>query len=510
MKKVVIKSMIVLSVMMAGTVVSPTTALAQTQETQQVEETREQRKARKKAEKEAEKARKAAEKAEKARLKEEAKIAAILAAQRKDGSLAQEPETTTTYGPEWGENATAEQRQENVYTFNFFTDAFNNKDYDKALEYMYTLINNCPKARSSVYANGAAIYRTKITRSRSLAEKSANIDSLMHIYDYRLAAFADDKEYGEVYILKMKAKDYYQYRSEDKQGMLQLFRQAIEIDPEVDPGFINQYFKVLVDEYQALNVETDYFMSEYEFMASKMDQVTDEQEKATFDGLLINSGAADCANLERIYRERVESNPEDSALVEKVFKLLARGKCQSEFFFEIGEMYFAAQPQSSTAQFLSATYEAVGNHTRAVELLRAAVEVEADPMIKAQLCVQIAGSELAAGAGKEAAATAKRALEFNPENGMAYVILAQSYTSATCEDFDKLTIYWLSYDLVQKARGYFEGDEAHQQMCNDLMTTYRGFFPKQSDCFFRGLQDGHSYDVKCGWVAGTTTVRSQK
>ena len=199
--------------------------------------------------------------------------------------MVEEQKPATTYGPEWGENATAAEREENVRIFNFFTDAYNNKDYDKALEYMNTLIQNCPKARSSVYANGANIYRTKIARSKSLTEKVAHIESLMNLWDLRLAAFADDKEYGEVYILKNKAKDYYKYRSEDKQGMLQLFRQAIEKDTEVDATFINQYFTVLVEEYQNLNVETDHFMNEYEFMASKMDQVTDPEAKTTFDAV---------------------------------------------------------------------------------------------------------------------------------------------------------------------------------------------------------------------------------
>ena len=329
MKRIVIKSMVVLSLVMAGTM-NTTTLLAQTQESQQVEETPAQRKAREKAErkaaKEAEKARKAAEKAEKARKAEEEKIAKIIAAQKaaaaKNG-VVEEQKPATTYGPEWGENATAAEREENVRIFNFFGDAYNNKDYDKALEYMYTLIQNCPKARSSVYSNGANILRNKIARSKSMDEKLVHIEALMKLWDLRLAAFADDEKYGEVYILKNKAKDYYKYRSEDKQGMLQLFREAIEKDPEVDATFINQYFTVLVEEYDALNVETDHFMSEYEFMASKMDLVEDAEAKTTFDALLIKSGAADCTNLEKIFGERLANNPDDAAQIEKAFKLFA-------------------------------------------------------------------------------------------------------------------------------------------------------------------------------------------
>ena len=517
MKRIVIKSMVVLSLVMAGTM-NTATLMANTVESQQVDETPAERKAREKAEKaaakEAEKARKAAEKAEKARKAEEEKIAKIIAAQKaaaaKSG-VVEEQKPATTYGPEWGENATAAEREENVQKFNFFTDAYNNKDYDKALEYMNYLIQNCPKARSSVYANGANIYRSKIARSKSLEEKVANIEALMGLYDARLAAFADDKQYGEVYILKAKAKDYYKYRSEDKQGMLELFRKAIEIDPEVDATFINQYFTVLVEEYEALNVETDHFMNEYDFMASKMDVVTDEEAKTTFDALLIKSGAADCTNLERIFGERLANDPENAAQVEKAFKLMARNNCQSEFFLSVGEKYYAQNPSTAVAQRLSRAFEANKNFDKALEYLRAAIEIEADPAVKANLCVQIAGTELSAGASKEAAAWAKKAIEFNAENGSAYLCLAQAYVDgATCEGFDKQTVFWLACDLITKARTLFEGNEAQQEMCNTLLTTYRAYFPKQADCFFRGIQEGDAYTVNCGWVSGSTTVRAAK
>ncbi|MBQ2247291.1 MAG: hypothetical protein II323_00860 [Tidjanibacter sp.] len=518
MKKVVIKSMVVLSLVMGGTF-NTTNLMAQTQETQQVEETPAQRKAREKAEKkaakEAEKARKAAEKAEKARKAEEEKIAKIIAAQKaaaaKNG-VVEEQKPATTYGPEWGENATAAEREENLRIFNFFSDAYNNKDYDKALEYMYTLINNCPKARSSVYANGSNIYRNKIARAASLAEKSVYIDSLMKVYDYRLAAFADDKEYGEVYILKNKAKDYYKYRSEDKQGMLDLFRKAIEKDPEVDPTFINQYFTVLVEEYEALNVETDHFMNEYEFMANKMDGVTDPEAKTTFDALLIKSGAADCNNLETIFSDRLKNNPDDAALIGKVYRLLLRNNCQSAFFLEVGEKNYAINPTTVDAQILSRAFEANNMYDKALEYLRAAVEMETDPILKSNLCAQISGTELSAGAAREAANFAKMALEFNADNGTAYICLAQAYVDGAngCDDFGKQTVFWLASDLVAKARTLFEGNEKQQDVCNQLLSTYRGYFPKQADCFFRGLQDGDAYNVNCGWVSGGTTVRAAK
>ena len=345
-------------------------------------------------------------------------------------------------------------------------------------------------------------------------EKLGHIEALMKLWDLRLAAFADDEKYGEVYILKNKAKDYYKYRSEDKQGMLQLFREAIEKDPEVDATFINQYFTVLVEEYDALNVETDHFMSEYEFMASKMDLVEDAEAKTTFDALLIKSGAADCTNLEKIFGERLANNPDDAAQIEKAFKLLSRNNCQSEFYLTVGEKYYAQAPSTQTAQLLSRAFEANKMFDKALEYLRAAVEVEQDAKIKANLCIQISNTELSAGAAREAATWAKKAIEFNPENGSAYLCLAQAYVDGSnCEGFDKQTVFWLASDIVAKARAMseaVEGSEAQQEICNTLLATYRNYFPKQADCFFRGLQEGDAYTVNCGWVSGSTTVRPVK
>lgn len=511
MKKVVIKSMLVLSLVMAGTM-NTTVTLAQTQGTEQVEtpaEKKAREKAEKKAAKEAEKARKAREKEIRDSIKQAERIAKLVAAQSADGTLAQQQQTTSanTFGEEWG---APEKRADNAATYNFFDNAFKNREYDKALDYMYTLIENCPAARVGIYATGAEIFRHKIIFSKTMDEKSQWVSKLMELYDYRLAAFADHKEYGEVYILKQKAKDYFQYRSDDKAGMLGLFRMAIEKDPDIDATFINQYFQVLVEEYMELNVETDHFMNEYEFLAPKMDQVTDEQAKNTFDNLLVNSGAADCNNLELIYRNKITKNPNDEALLAKVFNLMSRSQCESGFYLEVGEKYYALAPSTDVAKRVSTAFEKSGNTAKAIEYLRAAMDNETDAAKKATLCVQLAANLLTSGSAREAAGVAKQAIELDGEYAMAYVILAQAYTQTSGDAFNKQTVYWLASDLVAKARSLSQGDENMQNTCNSLLSTYRGYFPKQSDCFFRGLQDGQSYYVNCGWVTGNTTVRSNK
>ena len=376
---------------------------------------------------------------------------------------------------------------------------------------MYTLIQNCPKARSSVYANGSNIYRNKIARSKSLEEKAANIDSLMNLYDYRLQAFADDKQYGEVYITKNKAKDYYKYRAEDKQGMLKLFRRGIEIDPEIDATFINQYFTVLVEEYEALNVETDHFMNEYEYLAEKMDKVTDEEAKTSFDALLIKSGAADCANLEQIFSARLENNWNDAKQVEKAFKLMARNHCESDFFLSVGEKYYAVKQESSIAMLLAQVFQNRKDFAKANQYLREALVKEADATKREELLTRIGILEMTTNNYAAAISAFNESLNIDADDddGLALYFLAQCYVAGAKDcnsELAKHSVYWLAYDLVQKALPLLEvTDAAVAENAKNLANSYRSVFPTTEECFFAELREGATYTINCGLAKGLQT-----
>ncbi|MDY3979287.1 MAG: enzyme of heme biosynthesis [Tidjanibacter sp.] len=520
MKKSLIRFALVLTLVGAGSATYNELS-AQTTETVDAKTAAKLEKERQKAEK----ARlKAEAKAEKERLKAEAaeakqreKIQKIIEQQAKEAARngqAQEQtaQQNTTFGPEWGENATPEERMANVQTFNFYNDAYNNKDFDKALKYLDELLVKCPKARSNIYVYGTNIYKNKIARSRTLDDRNAYVDSLMMLYDQRLVNFGDDEKYGRSYILKRKASDYYNFKSDDKQGMLKLFKQAIEADNEVDSEFINQYFMVLTEEYQALNVETDYYMNEYDVLSDKLAKIDNDEAKNSFDALFLSSGAANCDNLETVFKSHLAANPNDEVQIAKAFKFLSKNECRTPFFFTVADNYFALNPTATVAIVIKKAYESVGDNAKALSYLRAAFDREKDQIEKAKLAVEIAGTELAANNARAAADYAHQAMKLNPDSGLAYICLAQAYVTGTsaCADFEKQTVFWLAYDTAAKARQLFEGGDAQQiQTTETLMSTYRKYFPSQSDCFFRGLQAGDSYTVSCGWISGNTTVRPQ-
>lgn len=429
---------------------------------------------------------------------------ALLAA----GAQAQTP----SLGPQWGENATPEERHENALRFNFYRDAYNSQRYDDALGYLPDLIEKSPRGAQNIYVYAINIYKNKIQRSMNLAERKAYVDTLIDLYDLREKYFGDNAKYGRPYILVQKAKDYASLMAADRDGVRMYFEEAVkanEAAPDVD--FINLYFNELTTDYKTDLVETDDYMDQYEWLNGLLDKVQGQDEaKNTFDALFISSGAANCENLERIYKARIEADPEDVATIAKAFGLLVRSECDTPFLTEVGEMYYAADPSAATARALASAYTKTGDIDKALSFLKAAFEAETDPVAKSMLAIEISGNELGRHNASAAASYAAQARQLNPENGYAYMMQAQAYAegSGVCDGFDRQTVFWLAYDLLATGRQYFDAGAPEISQIDKLMSVFRQSFPKRDELFFRGItENGSAYDVRCGWITGRTTVK---
>lgn len=425
----------------------------------------------------------------------------------------------TNHGPQWGgPNSTQEERHKNVLIFNFYQDAYNQKNYDLALSYFPQIVENAPRAMVGTYVYAGNIYKIKIQQARTLAEKNAYIDTLMMVYDMRIEYFADHARYGKSYTLIQKAKDFLNFKPTDREGIRKVFDEAIaensgNLDAEM-LNLINNYFKELTDDYLQELIDTEEYLEYYDNLSGLLAKATDpaaDEARTTFDALFIQSKAGDCETIERIFKGRLAENPDDTDILFKAFTQLRSLSCNSPFFFQVGEKYFQLEPNSSTAMALAKAYERNGNLNKSMEYLRKAVDVETDMVAKANLCVEISGMEIAANNGQRAAEFARMAMRYNPQNGYAHMFLAQAYAigASNCEDFDRQTVYWLAVDELHKARRIFAGNPDDLKTVNELISTFSSFYPTKEDLFFRGINAGDPHDVKCGWVTGRTTVKER-
>ena len=262
----------------------------------------------------------------------------------------------------WGD--TPEERQQNILNSNFLKESCDNKDYDAAAHYLKELLDKCPKASENTFVRGTTLYKNKINRAQTLAEKNMSIDSLMLIYDLRNQYFGNHPKRGTAYILDRKAREYLIYKPSDRAGIREAFREAIAAGGDnTDPETVVVYFSNLCDDYKNTDeVMPDEVLSEYERLEPFFAKHPEAAEyKSQFDAAFGLSGAASCENLEKLYRAKIEAAPDDEALLAQAVGMVSRAKCDGDFYFSIAEKYYQLKPSSETAMFLAQAFQNKGD-----------------------------------------------------------------------------------------------------------------------------------------------------
>ena len=411
----------------------------------------------------------------------------------------------------WGD--TPEERQQNILNSNFLKESCDNKDYDAATHYLQELLAKCPKASENTFVRGITLYKNKINRAKTLDEKNMFIDSLMLIYDLRNEYFGDHAKRGTAYILDRKAREYLTYKPNDRKGIRETFRAAIEAAGDnADPETVVVYFSNLCDDYKNTDeVMPDEVLAEYERLEPFFAKHPEAAEyKSQFDAAFGLSGAASCENLEKLYRAKLEAAPDDEALLAQAVGMMSRAKCDGDFYFSIAEKYYEMDPSSETAMFLAQAFQNKGDYAKAQTYLNEALAVEQDPAERQKLLVRIALVGLVANDIPNAASAARQARDLNPEDGVPYFVLAQCYASsaAACGGFAGQATFWAAYDTMAKAVELLPSDSEYLEHAKTSLSAFRNRFPSSEECFFNELQEGARYTVNCGTAAGvSTTVR---
>ena len=411
----------------------------------------------------------------------------------------------------WGN--TPEERKENILASSYLKEEVANRNFNSAARYLQQLLAACPDASENIYANGIKLYKDKVNRAESLAQKRAFADSIILLYDIRIQHFANHPKRGKVYLLERKAREYLTYKAHDREGVAEAFEAAIAAQDQagaVNPEVVAIYFKNICDDYQNDIVDAMTVVNAYDSNAKYFENIAPEmaQYKEQFEQCFGMSGAASCENIEKIFSAKMEANPGDAKIVEQAFKLMARANCSSAFFFTVGEKHYANQPSSEVAMLLAQGFQDQKNYDKANQYLREALAVETVDAEREKLYVRIGILDMSMNNFAAAVEAFRAAQAINPENAHAPFFLAQCYVNGAsgCSGIAKDAIYWVAYDLIQKALPLLEAqDAARVDAANQLAAAYRGAFPTKEECFFNELAEGSSYTVNCGFAQGVST-----
>ncbi len=420
-------------------------------------------------------------------------------------AFAQNHEENPNYGK------TPAERAENLRKLNSLRDGINKKDYQKAAVYLKDLMDNAPAASSNIYIWGATIYRNKAAGAESVTEKKVYTDSLMLVYDRRVKYFGDSPTKGAAYIRQQKAREYAALDPLDRAGVRKLYREAVDTKGATAEIAV-EYFQQLVNGFRGSEIEAGDLIGEHERLLPLMAGASPE-EKGIFESLFASSGAASCESLEALFSKELAADPDNTDVLAKAFDLMTTAGCDSDFYVSVAEKYYAQHPSPDVAVRLASAFENRRDYGKALKYLNEMLDAESDPASKSNIHVRIAASELGAKNSSNAAQAARQAILLNPDNGFAHLFLAESYIAGTggCSGFQASTVFWLAYDELARARQAFAGEPAQQAAVDARMANCRANFPTFEEGFMYvdGYQDGKSYTVNCGWISGTTTIRSR-
>ena len=415
----------------------------------------------------------------------------------------------------WGE--TPEQRKENILASTFLKEELANRNFNQAAKYLQQLLQQCPAASENTFVRGVTLYKNKINRARSVAEKNVYVDSLLLLYDIRLEYFGSHPKRGKAYILDRKAREHLTYRESDREGIRKDFEVAIaaqvEMNGTADPALVAIYFKNLCDDYTNDIVDAMTIVNAYEENSKYFANVDESQAefKNQFEASFGASGAASCENLQKIFEPKIAAASTDEALLAHVFQLMNKANCDSDFYISVCEMYYNVKPQSSIAMLLAQIFQNKKEFAKANKYLREALANETVAEEREKLLARIGILEMTANNYAEAVKSFLESINIDDtdDDGLALYFLAQCYVAGSKDcgtELAKHSVYWVAYDLVQKAIPLLEvTDAAVAANAKNLANSYRSVFPTAEECFFAELKEGATYTVGCGLAKGLTT-----
>lgn len=395
--------------------------------------------------------------------------------------------------------------------------------YEDALAPWTSVYENCPAASKNIYIYGPRIFRGMFEKETDPAKKKEIVDKVMEIYDKRMEYFTDDPK-GTV--LVYKAYDYMELMGDDvdNEVMYAWLGEAVkDMKDQLYPSDAYSYYMVAsLTRYLQDNSKKDQYINDYFTVTGYVDQAiasaeaADDKTNADYlvavkEGIVrgfVNSGAGDCKTLTEYYADKVEPNRDNKEFLNEVVSALASLGCnETELYFTASEYLHRLEPSANSALGLANRSLKNNDYDTALRYYEEAANMETDKSKASNYMLQLAGIFTNQRNFAKARQAANEGLGYNPNNGEAYILIAQLYASTAGNIFPEPEkrglVFCAAVDKLQRARSV---DPSVSSKANNLINQYTGYFMDAEAAFMMGIKEGDSVFIP-GWIGETTTVR---
>lgn len=414
-----------------------------------------------------------------------------------------------------------------LQNISIYTEYVKTGNYEDAYECWKQVFTDAPLAQSGTYSNGAKILHSLIAKAKTAEDQIKYAEELQQVYEQRLKYLDQLNTFVKNPVTAAEVKgtqahDYIAYNPKvDVNKAYELLREAVNMGKEETAYYVlgdlmkitGQKFKKDGESHREALLQDYLDCSNYinTVIAGIEDEKMLEQARQTkenIDGYFVNSGAADCESLQKIYAEKVEANKTDLEYLRKVVSIMGMLKCtDSDAYFAAAEYAHAIDPSSETAKSLGLLYARKRqDYNKALEYFDQAIELEENNFNKADMYYTAAVILNQLKQTSKAKSYLQKSISLNPNDGNPYILLAQMYAANhkwTTETALNQCTFFVVIDKLQKAKSV---DPSVAEKANQLIKEYSEYTPKIEDLFMLKIKAGDQVTVG-GWINETTTVR---
>lgn len=415
-----------------------------------------------------------------------------------------------------------ESSQACLENVSLFAESAKYKNYADALAPWESAYAECPRASRAIYTYGVRIISWQIEQENDVAKKDALVDKLMKLYDDQIKYFGTDSKQPTAYLLGMKAYYSLLYRPADYAIPYTWLKESVNaLGLAAQPGFLQQFVIASSELYKAGKLSAETFIQDYlysndlvetnaanESLKNASDYAQVDQ---SLDFLFVQSGVADCNQLDKIYGAQVTTRSKDLDFLNSTIRFYKRLGCnQSDVFFKAAQYAHIIKPTSESANGCAEMCYKKEEFSKAIDYYREGVSLATSDKEAADYLLKIAqiyNSKL--NNSLKSREYARLSLERNPNQGAPYLLIGILYAN-TRNIYDSptlnKTVYWVAVDKFRKAQQVEPTAEMIEKV-NDLINTYSRYFPSKEEVFFEpDLGVGKTFVVG-GWIGEATTCR---
>jgi hypothetical protein len=395
-----------------------------------------------------------------------------------------------------------------------YREYFKWEQYDLAQDSWWTIFHDFPDLSERLYVDGVTMYRHFIEDAPEGDSRNTMIDTLMLIYDQRMAYFD-----GKGNILGRKGSDLLKYRSDDKewvQAAYGMLKESLEIEGTRSRAMImiNSMAAGLILN-QAAMIDKSQVLEDYFLVIGLLDQQEGsssrrQRTRSSIDAMIMNADILSCEGLDNYFGPKFEQNSGDPGQLEKIIDAYTFARCdQSALYLSANERLYELNPGSELAHKLAVLFIGQNDLEKAAWYLKMAVPDDTVPdETRAGWFYELSIVCLAREEYCEAITYAREAKAYKNDYGEAYIVLGDAfiaYRKQLGDDFQQRSAYWAATDMYKAAA---KVDPELVEESRQKLDICAAQYPSAEDIFFQDLKVGDSFLVgKC--IQENTTIRSR-